>query len=348
MHMADALISPAVGGTMWAAGAGLAAWSARKLKQEMTETRAPMMGVLAAFVFAAQMVNFAIPGTGSSGHLAGGMLLAILLGPHAAFLAMFSILAVQALFFADGGLLALGCNVFNLAFWPCFVVWPLVRGRLGGGERSRRLLVLGASVLALQLGAFGVVMETTLSGISELPFGTFVLFMQPIHLAIGLVEGLVTAALVAFVWKARPELMEPAAQARPANALRMRPVLAAFAAGALVVGGVFSWFASDRPDGAEWAIARTSGKDELKAPKSRWHGLAAWVQGKTAFWPDYSLKADASESAATAEAGEGPKEARSYPAVSAGTSLSGLVGGAIVLALAGLVGASLRFFRRPE
>jgi len=101
--MADALISPAVGGTMWAATAGLTFHSARKLKEEMDERRIPLMGVMGALVFAAQMINFTIPGTGSSGHLGGGLLLAVLLGPHAAFLTMASILTIQALFFCRRG-----------------------------------------------------------------------------------------------------------------------------------------------------------------------------------------------------------------------------------------------------
>src|SRR5512138_2390282 len=122
MHMSDALLSPAVGLGFHAASAGLLAVTARRAaREDGYERRLPMMGVLGAFVFAAQMVTFAIPGTGSSGHLAGGTLLAILLGPSAAFLVMASVLTVQALFFADGGLLALGCNLFNLGFWPAFV-----------------------------------------------------------------------------------------------------------------------------------------------------------------------------------------------------------------------------------
>ncbi|MFA5516889.1 MAG: energy-coupling factor ABC transporter permease, partial [Desulfuromonadales bacterium] len=118
MHMADALLSPAVGAVMWTAAAGVIGWSARQMKrrQQLDERLIPLMGVLGAFVFAAQMINFTIPGTGSSGHLGGGLLLAICLGPHAAFLAVASVLTVQALFFADGGLLALGCNIFNLGF----------------------------------------------------------------------------------------------------------------------------------------------------------------------------------------------------------------------------------------
>jgi cobalt/nickel transport system permease protein len=361
MHMADALISPAVGGTMWAASAGLAAYSAHRLKKELagSDHKVPLMGVLGAFVFAAQMINFTIPGTGSSGHLGGGMILAILLGPYAAFLVMFSILAVQALFFADGGLLALGCNVFNLGFWPCFVIYPLVFRKIVGVRPGRGRLMTGATlagVLALQLGAFGVVLETLMSGISELPFGAFLLLMQPIHLAIGIVEGAVTAVLVAFVWKARPELVEvPAARPGP-----LRPVLVTLGALALVIGGALSCFASVHPDGLEWAMARTSGREEMEAPAGGLHESLAGVQKRTAFLPDYGFgesESDTDTGTAAAEPGPEPQAAmgegeanenETWPAVSAGTSVSGLVGGTMVLLLAGLIGMSLRFFRRPE
>ena len=97
MHMADALISPAVGATMWAATAGLIGYSSKKLREKEDNRKVPLMGVLGAFIFAAQMINFSIPATGSSGHLGGGMILAILLGPYAAFLVMASVLVVQAL-----------------------------------------------------------------------------------------------------------------------------------------------------------------------------------------------------------------------------------------------------------
>ncbi|MCM8812941.1 MAG: energy-coupling factor ABC transporter permease, partial [Candidatus Omnitrophica bacterium] len=101
MHMSDALISPVVGGAFWAGSAALIGHSSRKLQQQADDRKVPLMGVLAAFIFAAQMINFSIPGTGSSGHLGGGMILSILLGPPAAFLAMASVLTVQALFFGD-------------------------------------------------------------------------------------------------------------------------------------------------------------------------------------------------------------------------------------------------------
>ena len=175
-------------------------------------------GFWGRFIFAAQMINFTIPATGSSGHLGGGMILTILLGPYAAFLTMASVLTVQALFFADGGLLALGCNIFNLGFFPCFIAYPFIYKKIAGEQPTQRRILAGAmaaSILGLQMGAFGVVLETLFSGISELPFSTFVLLMQPIHLAIGIVEGLVTAAVVTFVWKARPEILEMAATAKP-------------------------------------------------------------------------------------------------------------------------------------
>ena len=259
MHMADALISPVVGGTMWAATAGLIAYSAKKLKENSDDSKVPLMGVLGAFIFAAQMINFTIPATGSSGHLGGGMILAILLGPYAAFLTMASVLTVQALFFADGGLLALGCNIFNLGFFPCFIAYPFIYKKIAGEQPTQRLIFAGAmtaSILGLQMGAFGVVLETLFSGISELPFGTFLLLMQPIHLAIGIVEGFVTAAVVTFVWKARPEILKMVATSRPAEHLALKKVLAGLLVVAAITGGILSWFASANPDGLEWAMFR--------------------------------------------------------------------------------------------
>jgi len=186
MHMADALLSPAVGAGFWAGTLGAIAYCSKKLKENMDEKLIPLMGVLGAFIFAVQMINFTIPATGSSGHLGGGMILTIILGPYAAFLVMASILTVQALFFADGGLLALGCNIWNLGIYPCFIAYPLIYKPLTRTNKSNgRILfaVLLSAVIGLQLGAFSVVIQTLLSGKSELPFGTFLLLMQPVHLS---------------------------------------------------------------------------------------------------------------------------------------------------------------------
>jgi len=348
MHMADALISPAVGGTMWATTAALAAYSAKELRRSEDDQKVPLMGVLGAFIFAAQMINFTIPATGSSGHLGGGMILAILLGPPAAFLTMASVLAVQALFFADGGLLALGCNVFNLGFFSCFVAYPLVYRRIAGTTQTPGRILAGsmlASILALQLGAFGVVLETTLSGISELPFGTFVLLMQPIHLAIGIVEGLVTAAVVTFVWRARPEVLEAAATGKARSAFPLKGVLAGLLAVTVVTGGALSWFASAHPDGLEWSMFRTAGKEELEAPSRGPHAWLGHFQQRTAILPDYGFPAEEAEHGQAEVAEEEPSAAEPWPAVSAGTTVSGLVGAVLTLALAGLIGLGLRRYR---
>ncbi|MGE5311148.1 MAG: energy-coupling factor ABC transporter permease [Nitrospirota bacterium] len=348
MHMADALISPAVGGTMWVATAGLTVYSARKLKQEIDDRKVPLMGVLGAFVFAAQMINFTIPATGSSGHLGGGMILSILLGPHAAFLVMASILTVQALFFADGGLLALGCNIFNLGFFPCFVVYPFIYKKIVGESPTQSRIFAGAmasAVLGLQMGAFGVVLETLFSGITELPFGTFILLMQPIHLAIGIVEGLATALVVIFVWKARPEIVEMAGPSRAVAAGSLRRVLVGFLVLAMITGGALSWFASTRPDGLEWSMFRVSGKEELEAPEHGVHSSFAELQKKTAFLPDYDFKKEEARKESRKEPTQQPAESSAvekWPAVSAGTSVAGIVGAGITMAVAGVIGFGLK------
>ena len=333
MHMADALLSPAVGATMWAVTAGAIACCAKKVKDDLDDRKVPLMGVMGAFVFAVQMINFTIPGTGSSGHLGGGMLLAILLGPAAALITMASVLTVQALFFADGGLLALGSTIFNLGALPCFVAYPLIYRKIAGVAPSRRRILVGsllAAVAGLQLGAFGVVLETTLSEISELPLGTFALLMQPIHLAIGVVEGLVTAAVVTFVWQARPEVLATAV--RPGGSGSWRGVLTALAVATVLTAGCLSWFASAHPDGLEWAVSRVTGSEELAEPEGDIHSALAGLQARTSVFPDYGFW--------TQETEQEPASA------DAGTSVAGLVGGLLTLLLAGLAGLLLK--KRPR
>jgi cobalt/nickel transport system permease protein len=342
MHMADALVSPAVGGVMWGATAVTAAYCVRKVRaqQDLDESKAPLMGIAGAFVFAAQMLNFTIPGTGSSGHIAGGLLLAILLGPEAAFLVMASILAVQALFFADGGLLALGCNIFNLGFFAAFVAFPYVYRPIVGRATTARRVMLGSivgAVVALQLGALGVVLETTLSGVTELGFRQFVVLMLPIHLAIGVVEGLVTGAVVVFVLKAQPELLERSARHGSLRGLRLKPALIGLGVAALVVGGALSWFASANPDGLEWSVERITGSTEVDSTHSETRDAAAGVQNWTAILPDYAFRQpDTADGTAAGSDGSG------RPAVDAGTSLSGVVGALIVVAVVVVIGLALR------
>ena len=326
MHMADALTAPAVAGTMYAASGIAAAYSIWKVRQENDPKKVPVMGVMGAFVFAAQMINFTIPGTGSSGHLCGGLMLSAILGPWAGFLTMIGVLLVQCLFFADGGLLALGCNVWNMAFYGCFLgslIWKTVM-RDGASKKKIAVSSVLGCVLTLQLGAFSVVLETLASGVTELPFGVFLAAMQPIHLAIGAVEGLITAAVLSFVYEARPELLWGVGTRSGEGRLSYKTTLGILAAAAVFVGGMLSLFASSLPDGLEWAMERTAGTAELEAEGGA-YSIAAGIQKALSFLPDYAFPG--SESAA-------------------GTAVSGIVGALLVLLLCLLFCRLFRFFRR--
>ncbi|MBJ6726850.1 energy-coupling factor ABC transporter permease [Geomesophilobacter sediminis] len=329
MHMADALLSPAVGGTMWAVSAAAVARSSAKLRQDADQSVTPLMGVLGAFLFAAQMINFAIPGTGSSGHLTGGILLATLLGPYAAFLAIASVLVVQALFFADGGLLALGCNLFNMGFIPCFLVFPWLFTPLAGDGTQRFRLnfaIMATSVLSLQLGAFSVVLESWLSGIAALPLATFLLFMQPIHLAIGLVEGAATIAIVSSFAKLHPGMVKLDRKESRAATARLRAASFAILAAALITGGVLSGYASAAPDGLEWAVTKLTGKTELPPPARATHRLLGSLQEKTSLFPGYQLPVSQNKTA--------PNKPHDNPALSSGSGLAGLAGTVTTLVIA--------------
>jgi cobalt/nickel transport system permease protein len=345
MHMADALLSPAVGTTLWVGSVAVGGYASKKLKERIDDRLIPLMGVIGAFIFAAQMINFTIPGTGSSGHLGGGMILAILLGPHAAFLVMASVLTVQALFFADGGLLALGCNIWNLGVYPCYLFYSFIYKPLIGDSKNPGRILLASVVsvvLALQLGAFSVVMETLLSGKSELPFSTFALMMQPIHVAIGIVEGFVTAGVINYVRSARPEILESMAVSRPLGTeVSLKKVVITFAALAVITGGALSWFASTHPDGLEWSIEKVTGKGELQEAG---HGIAEALKGfqeKTAFLPDYGFKPAGNES-------KKEEAVPVWPGIDTGTSVAGIIGAMIVFGFILLIGVGIRTYRRRD
>jgi cobalt/nickel transport system permease protein len=344
MHMADALVSPAVGGTLWAASAGTIAYCSTRVNKELDDRKVPLMGVLGAFLFAAQMINFTIPATGSSGHLGGGLLVTVLLGPYAAFLIIASVLMIQALFFADGGLLALGCNIFNLGVFPAFVAYPLLYRPLAGRTPSTArtaVASLAAAIVGLQLGAFSVVLETVLSGISALPFTAFVSLLQPIQFGIGVVEGLVTAIIVGFVRKARPDIFSDSGKV---NHGVMKSIVPAFLALALVTGGFISWFASEHPDGLEWSIRKITGKEEVAGARYAIHGTLAAIQEDLAFLPDYAFRKPA------AKIGAGRTLPTAYaasekPAASDSrldTGLAGVVGALLTMGLTVLIGFVLR------
>lgn len=332
MHMADALVVPAVAGTMYVASAAAAGYSIKKVRLEADPKKIPTMGIMGAFVFAAQMINFTIPGTGSSGHLCGGVLLSAILGPYAAFLTMIGVLLIQCLMFADGGLMALGCNIWNMAFYGCFVGGFLIWKQIMKKGVSRKKIITAsilACVLTLQLGAFSVTVETLASGITELPFGIFVGMMQPIHLAIGLVEGAITSAVLLFVYEARPELIwtgvKEKTQIKEAK-LSLKKTWTILGAAAAVIAGGVSLFASSHPDGLEWSIEKVTGSTEL-AVSGPVHVFMEKIQNLTAVFPDYGFR---------------------YGDSAAGTSLSGIIGGTAVIALCLLVCYVFRFFRKKE
>jgi cobalt/nickel transport system permease protein len=346
MHMADALLSPSVGAAFWAGTIAAIGYSSKKLKDMIDDKMIPLMGVLGAFIFASQMINFTIPGTGSSGHLGGGMILTILLGPYAAFLVMASVLTVQSLFFADGGLLALGCNIWNLGIYPCFIAFPFIYKPLAGdGKNPRKILIaaLVAGIVGLQLGAFSVVLETVLSGKSELPFGTFVLMMQPIHLGIGIVEGFVTAGVINYVRTVRPELLDSIVNARPLDVgISLKKVLISLSILAVITGGALSWFASTHPDGLEWSIKKITGKSKLPEQE---HGIADTLKGvqeRTALLPDYNFKQEKKEGE---KKGEGSS---AWPGIEAGTSVAGILGAFMVLVFSLAIGLGIKALRRSR
>ena len=347
MHMADALLAPAVAATMYVASGTAAGISINKLKKDDEPQKLPVMAVAAALVFAGQMINYTIPGTGSSGHMCGGMLLSALLGPQAGFLSMIVILTIQCLFFADGGLMALGANIWNMAFYGCFVgyylIWrPIMNSNwFGEGKKGQRARISAASIIGcivtLQLGAFSVVLETSLSGITELPFGAFCSLMQPIHLAIGLVEGLITSAVLLFIYESRPELLQSVAIEEGESSKRsLKTVVAILAVVALVVGGGLSLMASSNPDGLEWALfgnaeegyAENMGLDEENfGLSSNAADTAGAIQEKTSFLPDYAFADNDS---------------------AVGTTVSGIVGSAMVAGVAVLICLAGGFFRRKN
>ncbi|AGX88563.1 energy-coupling factor ABC transporter permease [Candidatus Symbiobacter mobilis] len=352
MHMADSLLCPAVGAAFWAASTAATVWAVRFVRsgkglgQDMSRPgmdahARPLLwiGVLAAFVFAAQMFNFTIPGTGSSGHVVGGVFLASLLGPHVAFLVLAGVLAVQAFLFADGGVLALGANIFNMAVLPCLVAYPLFERLvfLRTGRWGLAGLALLASVVGLQLGALGVVLQTQASGIASLPFSAFLGAMLPIHLAIGGVEGLLTAALVAYLWGARPALL----YAVPAGSIATLPFPRQWVIGlgtaACLSAGVLSWFASSLPDGLEWSIATTERSNMQAAAPSPVHERLQALQNQVALFPEYRFPVRATV-----------RDEERWPSIDPSTSLAGLAGGLVTLLLAVGAGAILRRLPAPR
>ncbi len=219
MHIPDGFLSLPVALVGWLGAVILIVLALRQTRESFGERQVPMMGILAAFIFAAQMINFPVAG-GTSGHLLGGALAAILMGPWAAVLIMTSVIGIQALLFQDGGLLALGFNIINMGILTGFVAYAVYRWiqRLPGKSRlATGVAAFVAGWVSVELAAIATALELALSGTS--PIHVALPAMAGVHALIGIGEGLITTAAVLFVKASRPDLVPDEAPAHtPATA----------------------------------------------------------------------------------------------------------------------------------
>jgi cobalt/nickel transport system permease protein len=213
MHIPDGFLGLGVSLVCWilaAVGVGIALWRSR---EALGERQVPLMGVLAAFIFAAQMLNFTVAG-GTSGHLIGGALAAILLGPWAGILTMTTVVALQALLFQDGGLLVMGANILNMAIIASLVGYGIYRGLMGLARGKRWGLFVGgfaAAWASVVTAAVACAIQLAFSGTS--PLVAALPAMAGVHVLIGIGEGLITAGALAFVAAVRRDLLDPSSVA---------------------------------------------------------------------------------------------------------------------------------------
>lgn len=241
LHIPDGFLSLGVAAVFWVITAVLLAFSVRQSNSTFDERLAPLAGIMAAFIFAGQMINFPVAG-GTSGHLLGGALAAIALGPWVGMLVMASVIGLQALLFQDGGLLVMGANIFNMGLLTALIGFGLYRS-VAGQKRAVKLAVAGvAAWLSVMAGALVTALQLWLSGTSEL--GIVVPAMLSVHALIGLGEALITVAALSFIMQTRPDLLEES-KTRGGSG---------WVVGGIIATGVvllLSPFASGDPDGLE-------------------------------------------------------------------------------------------------
>jgi cobalt/nickel transport system permease protein len=247
MHIPDGFLSIAVTLICWIIAIGSVAVALRKTHLTLGERQVPLMGVLAAAIFAGQMLNFSITG-GTSGHLLGAAIAAILVGPWPAVLVMTTVVSVQALLFQDGGLLALGANIFNMAVVGVFVsyaVFTVLQRIIGGKKWGIFVSGFTAAWVSIVIASLSCALQLAISGTS--PANIAIPAMGGIHALIGIGEGLITVGALAFVSAARPDILSADKGAASSDKI-------------LVLGGislaillaVLSPLASSHPDGLEW------------------------------------------------------------------------------------------------
>lgn len=243
MHIPDGFLSLVISIICWIATAGVIGLAISKTNKSLGEKQIPLMGVMAAFIFAAQMINFPVAG-GTSGHLLGGALAAIVLGPWAGMLVMTSVIAVQALLFQDGGLVVMGANILNMGLVTTVVGYGLYRSSVSQ-SKSVKLTIAGvAAWLSVMTGALFTALELWLSGTSGLQI--VIPAMLGVHALIGLGEALITVSALGFIMQTRPDLLgEDSESAKGSRNW-------------IFVGGLISLivvllspFASSNPDGLE-------------------------------------------------------------------------------------------------
>ena len=243
MHIPDNFLSIAVSLICWAITIIILGMAISRTNKSLGEKQVPLMGVMAAFIFAAQMINFPVLG-GTSGHLLGGVLAAITLGPWAGMLVMTAVIAVQGLLFQDGGLVVMGANILNMGLLTSAVGYGLYRSVIGR-NRVTRLAVAGvAAWLSVMAGALSTALQIWLSGNAEIQI--IVPAMLFVHTFIGLGEALITVAALSFILSSRPDLLDEKSES--ANGGRAWIFVGVIIALAVVL---LSPLASADPDGLE-------------------------------------------------------------------------------------------------
>jgi cobalt/nickel transport system permease protein len=204
MHIPDGFLSIIISVLCWAITAATLAAAVSRTNKSLGERQVPLMGVMAAFIFAAQMINFPVAG-GTSGHLLGGALAAITLGPWAGMLVMTAVIAVQGLLFQDGGLLVMGANILNMGLLTAAVGYGLYRSVLGRSQSTKLAMAGVAAWLSVMTGALATALQLWLSGTA--PLKIVVPAMLGVHALIGLGEALITVAALTFIFRTRPDLL---------------------------------------------------------------------------------------------------------------------------------------------
>ncbi|MET7858390.1 energy-coupling factor ABC transporter permease [Streptomyces sp. NPDC005318] len=287
MHVPDGFINAPVSAAAGVVAAGAVAVSLRGARRELDERTAPLAGLVAAFIFAVQMLNFPVA-AGTSGHLLGGALAAILVGPYTGVLCISVVLLMQGILFADGGLTALGVNVLDMGITTTVVAYALFRGLVGVLPRTRRSMTVASFVAALVSVPAAAVVFTLIywiGGTTDIAIGKVFTAMVGVHVLIGIGEALITALTVGAVIAVRPDLVHGArgltaplklrvggelvdAPARETAAVAARSTRKVWVTGlvaALVLAGFVSFYASASPDGLE-KVAADQGIDEKAEP----------------------------------------------------------------------------------